>query len=113
MNLDDLEFHVHLDDLDKDEVVTIRPQNDIYYERYREAQKRAMIAKNLALQAYLEAKEIKNTYHLTDVDSDDDSFFLQENSDEELESEENNENGDDRVKEKERFPEEIHIEASA
>ena len=113
MTLDDLEFHVHLDDLDKDEVVTIRPQNDIYYERYREAQKRAMIAKNLALQAYLEAKEIKNTYQLTDIESDDDSFFLQENSDEELESEETNENGDDRVKEKERFPEEIHIEASA
>ena len=113
MALDDLEFHVHLDDLDKDEVVTIRPQNDIYYERYREAQKRAMIAKNLALQAYLEAKEIKNTYQLTDIESDDDSFFLQENSDEELESEETNENGDDIVKEKERFPEEIHIEASA
>lgn len=113
MALDDLEFHVHLDDLDKDEVVTIRPQNDIYYERYREAQKRAMIAKNLALQAYLEAKEIKNTYQLTDIESDDDSFFLQENSDEELESKENHENGDDIVKEKERFPEEIHIEASA
>lgn len=113
VTLDDLEFHVHLDDLDQKEVVTIKPQNDIYYERYREAQKRAMIAKNLALQAYLEAKEIKNTYQLTDVDSDDDddSFFLQGNTDKEMESIEGYENS--LGLEDGKIPEEIHIEASA
>ena len=113
MTLDDLEFHVHLDDLNKDEMVTIKPQNDIYYERYREAQKRAMIAKNLALQAYLEAREIKNTYQLTDIDSDDDSFFLQDNGDEESESDEDNEIESIHKEGSDRFPEEIHIEASA
>ena len=73
--LDDLEFNVNLEELDKDDSIQIKPHNDIYYERYREAQKRARIAKNLALQAYLEAKEIKNKYHLEDVDSDDEDFF--------------------------------------
>jgi len=74
-SIDDLEFTVDLEKLDKEDLVTIKPQNDIYYERYREAQKRARIAKNLALQAYLEAKEIKNQYHLDDLESDEDEFF--------------------------------------
>jgi len=74
-DLDDLEFNVDLEILDRSKAFTIKPHNDIYYERYREAQKRARIAKNLALQAYLEAKEIKNKYHLDDIDSDDDDFF--------------------------------------
>lgn len=73
--LDDLEFNVNLEELDKNDLVTIKPHNDIYYQRYHEAQKRARIAKNLALQAYLEAKEIKNKYQLDDIDSDDDDFF--------------------------------------
>ena len=77
-DLDDLEFNVDLEKIDKEESFTIKPHNDIYYERYREAQKRARIAKNLALQAYLEAKEIKNKYRLDDIDSDDDDFFNNE-----------------------------------
>ena len=74
-SIDDLEFTVDLEKLDTEDLVTLKPQNDIYYERYREAQKRARIAKNLALQAYLEAKEIKNQYNLDDVESEDDEFF--------------------------------------
>lgn len=74
-SIDDLEFTVDLEKLDAEDLVTLKPQNDIYYERYREAQKRARIAKNLALQAYLEAKEIKNQYNLDDIESEDDEFF--------------------------------------
>ncbi len=74
-SIDDLEFTVDLEKLDTEDLVTLKPQNDIYYERYREAQKRARIAKNLALQAYLEAKEIKNQYNLDDIESEDDEFF--------------------------------------
>ena len=73
--LEDLEFHVDLEKLDT-ESVSLKPHNDIYYERYKEARKRAMIAKNLALQAFLEAKEIKHTYNLDDIESEsDDDFF--------------------------------------
>ena len=76
-DLDDLEFNVNLEELDN-ESIQIKPHSDIYYQRYREAQKRARVAKNLALQAYLEAKEIKSKYHLDDIESDDDEFFNNE-----------------------------------
>ena len=40
---------------------------------YREAKKKAKMAKDLALSSYLEAKRIKNTYMLEDIsDSDSD-----------------------------------------
>lgn len=74
-SIEDMEFTVDLEKLESEEPISIKPQNDIYYERYREAQKRARIAKNLALQAYLEAKEIKSQYNLDDIESDEDEFF--------------------------------------
>ena len=85
IDLQDLEFTVDLDKLSNDETISIKPHNDIYYERYREARKRARIAKNMALQAFLEAKEIKNKYQLDDIDSDDEEFLA--NEIEELEKE--------------------------
>ena len=74
--LEDLEFHVDLEKLDG-EHVSLKPHNDIYYERYKEARKRALVAKNLALQAFLEAREIKHTYQLDDIESDSDDDFFQ------------------------------------
>jgi hypothetical protein len=74
-DINDMEFKVNLDILDNDDSFIIKPHNDIYYERYRKAQNRARAAKNLALQAYLEAKEIKSKYQLDDIESDDDDFF--------------------------------------
>ena len=87
--LDNLEFTVDLEKLDE-EAVILKPHNDIYYERYKEARKRAKIAKNLALQSFLEAKEIKHKYNLEDIDSDSDEEYLQDNSEKSnnLESEE-------------------------
>ena len=72
----DLEFNVNLDEMVLHDTFTIKPHNDIYYERYRKAQNRARTAKNIALQAFLEAKEIKNKYQLDDIDSDDDDDFF-------------------------------------
>ena len=85
IDLQDLEFTVDLDKLPNDDTISIKPHNDIYYERYREARKRARIAKNMALQAFLEAKEIKNKYQLDDIESDDEEFLVNEM--EELENE--------------------------
>jgi len=47
---------------------------------YQDAKKKAKLAKDLALSAYLEAKRIKNTYMLEDLDDsdsdlDEDSFY--------------------------------------
>jgi hypothetical protein len=53
-----------------DEPISLKQPNEVYYEIYREARKKAKIAKNLAIKAYLEAKRIKNTYLLEDFDSD-------------------------------------------
>jgi hypothetical protein len=84
-DLDEFEFNVDLDSLPVDDSFSLKPHNDIYYERYRKAQQVARIAKNHALQAYLEAKEIKNKYQLDDIESDDDDDFFNVNTEPELE----------------------------
>jgi hypothetical protein len=53
-----------------DAPISLKQPTQVYYEIYREARKKAKIAKNLAIKAYLEAKRIKNTYLLEDFDSD-------------------------------------------
>jgi hypothetical protein len=67
-----------LDTLPEADSIQIKKRNDIYYEIYREAKRKAKIARDLALSSYLEAKRIKNTYLLEDEDSeselDEDSF---------------------------------------
>jgi hypothetical protein len=50
---------------------------------YREARKKAKVAKDLALSAYLEAKRIKNAYMLNDIEDSDDSDLETEDDEEE------------------------------
>jgi hypothetical protein len=50
------------------EPVEIKPRNEVFYEIYREARRKAKEARAVALAAYLEAKHIKNTYNLEDDD---------------------------------------------
>jgi hypothetical protein len=57
---------------------------------YREARRKAKIARNLALSSYLEAKRIKNTYMLEDIDDSEESDLDLE--DLENENDENNKN---------------------
>jgi hypothetical protein len=73
------EIDFHLDDLKNDEPFQIKKRNDVYYEMYREARRKAKIARDLALSSYLEAKRIKNTYMLDDIDDSDDSDLENEN----------------------------------
>ena len=75
ISLHDLECDIHLDDEHCD-TIQLKSENDVYFERYREAYKRAVIAKNLTLHTFLEAQEIKNTYDLdTEVDKENDHIF--------------------------------------
>lgn len=75
------EFQLELDSVPETETVQLKPRNDVYYEMYRTAKRKAKMAKNLALKSYLEAKNIKNTYMLDDIsdtdsdESDDDGFL--------------------------------------
>lgn len=70
------EFDMNLDDIEISDQIQIKARNDIYYELYKEARKKARVSRNLALQSYLEAKEIKTKYDLDDIESDEDDQFF-------------------------------------
>jgi hypothetical protein len=67
-NLQEIDFH--LDELS--ETMQIKERDDVYYKLYKDARKKAKDARQIALTAYLEAKEIKNKYMLDDIDDDSD-----------------------------------------
>jgi len=71
-NKDEIEeIELSLEEIPEEDKVILKKRNDVYYEMYKEALKKAKIAKELALASYLEAKRIKNTYMLTDIEEDD------------------------------------------
>jgi hypothetical protein len=53
--------------------IELRKPNEVYYEIYRAARERAKHMRKVALEAFLEAKQIKSRYMLTDIDDSDDS----------------------------------------
>jgi hypothetical protein len=56
------------------ETINLKKPNDVFYEIYKKAREKARQLKKETIQAYLEAKNIKNTYMLDElVDSDDES----------------------------------------
>jgi hypothetical protein len=60
-------------DLDNLETITLKKPNQVYYEIYKTARKKAKDAKKTAIMAFLEAKNIKKTYMLDDLDDSEDS----------------------------------------
>lgn len=68
-----MEIDFNLDELPENDHIQLKTRNDVYYKMYREAKRKAKIARDLALSSYLEAKRIKNTYMLDEIqDSDSD-----------------------------------------
>lgn len=63
----------NLDKLPESDKITLKNRNDVYYEMYREARRKAKYARELAMASYLEAKNIKNKYMLDDMDDSDES----------------------------------------
>jgi hypothetical protein len=87
--LEEVEFN--LEKITDDKPMLIKKRDNIYYEMYREAKKKAKAARDLALSAYLEAKRIKNTYLLEDMEDDDDEeddYEYDEEDDEDEDGEE-------------------------
>lgn len=72
--------------------VHLKNKNDIYYEKYKEAKKKAKEAKIIALTNYLEAKRIKTTYleELDLSDSDSEPQFDEDNDGDEIASSQTN-----------------------
>jgi hypothetical protein len=74
------EIELSLDEIPETEQIQIKNRNDVYYKMYQDAKKKAKLARDLALSSYLEAKRIKNTYMLEDLDDsdsdlDEDTFY--------------------------------------
>jgi hypothetical protein len=67
------EVDFNLEEMSEVESVQLKKRNEVYYELYREARRKAKLARDLALSAYLEAKRIKNTYMLDNLKDSDDS----------------------------------------
>lgn len=69
------EVEFDLDDVVAEEApVHLKTRNEVYYKMYKEAKRVAREAKMIALSNYLEAKRIKTTYLLDDVDESDDDY---------------------------------------
>jgi hypothetical protein len=87
LGIDDIKevsLEVNLDDLDS---ITLKKPNEVYFELYREARNKAKQAKRSAIIAYLEAKNIKKTYMLDNLNDSDSEFDaeIDEASESELE----------------------------
>ena len=84
--MEEIEFN--LEELPDTDTIVIKQRNDVYYKMYKEARKKAKLARDLALSSYLEAKKIKNTYMLEDISDSDDSD-VDFDSDDEYDNNEN------------------------
>jgi len=49
----------------------LKEKTEVYYEMYRNARRKAKLAKSLALSSFMEARRIKNLYMLDDIDDSD------------------------------------------
>jgi len=78
---DELEEYEPLDSMNHLETITLKKPNQVYYEIYKEARKKAKKAKKEAIVAFLEAKNIKKTYILEDLDESDDEIDEYSDSD--------------------------------
>ena len=83
------EININTNDEDL-ETIHLKKPNQVYYEIYKEARKKAKQAKKEAIVAFLEAKNIKKTYMLEDLEDSEDSQDSQDSdmdniSDEEYE----------------------------
>jgi len=63
------EVEITLDDTD--EVLNLKRPNEVYYEIYKNAREKAKHMRKVAIEAFLEAKDIKTKYMLDDMDDSD------------------------------------------
>jgi hypothetical protein len=67
--LEEIEFN--LDELPKESSIQLKQRNNVYYDMYKEAKRKAKLARDLAISSYLEAQNIKQTYMLDDIEDSD------------------------------------------
>ena len=74
-NTDMQEVDLTLDEIPENESFSIKNKNNVYYEMYKEAKRKAKVARDMSLSSYLEAKRIKNVYMLQDSSDSEDSDY--------------------------------------
>ena len=86
-------------DLEKDDQkkLVLKDPDDVYYKMYKDAKEKAKAAKNIAIEAYLAAEEIKLTYNLNNIESSDssDSGNSSDSSDNDNNNDNNSDNNND------------------
>jgi len=74
-NTSDTELHeIDLAIEDNDDILSLKKPNEVYYEIYKAAHEKAKHMKKVALEAYLEAQNIKTKYMLDDMLASDDEL---------------------------------------
>ena len=91
-NVDEVDLTVPDDD--NQEVFTLKRRNDVYFNMYKEAKRKAKIARDLAISSYLEAKQIRHNY-LANQDVSDSSSDEDDEDDEDNDDKDANDNADE------------------
>jgi len=65
---------VYLDVENSEENISLKPPSEVYYEIYKAAREKAKHMRQAAVDAYLEARKIKNTYMLHDFEESEDNL---------------------------------------
>jgi transposase-like protein len=67
--LEEIDFN--LDELPQESSIQLKQRDNVYYDMYKEAKRKAKMARDLAISSYLEAQNIKQTYMLDDIEDSD------------------------------------------
>lgn len=74
------EIDLEIPSLENNDIMQLKNRNKVYFEMYREAKRKARLAREFAFSAYLEANRIKNTYLLDEAFDSDDEKEIEEKS---------------------------------
>lgn len=92
------DIELHLDEIGEEDPIKLKKRNLLFYEMYREARRRAKIARDLAISSYLEAKNIKNIYKLNDIEESESDLGSSSEDDDNDDNEDNEDNDEDNNK---------------
>lgn len=76
-DMDDL-CEIHMEIPKDSEEIKLKNPNEKHYKLYKDAKRKAKIARDLAISEYLEAKQIKHQYLLDEICSDEEEMMLDE-----------------------------------
>ena len=66
------EYDIGVEELSKEDTISLRDPKEVYREMYRIAKRKARDTRKMAIQAYLDVREIQSNYSISDEDDDDD-----------------------------------------